>query len=474
MCARILGILCLVIVISFNSFAEERVNIKPRALGKDYKPFHPENIDKGFIPPEEFVEPTGELTLREALSIVLVRNPELRAFSWEVRARESMALQAGLPPNPEISFELENFGGTGSVKRFAGTETTILLSQLLPLGGKLSKRRKVESLSAELAEWDYEAVRLNVLTKTVLSYLQVLASQERYSIELKLLNLAEKVHTTASEQAQAGESSPIQEKMSQIQLFRTKIEFERTRRELEASKRVLASMWYGGEPQFKVAKGNLYSISPIPTFENLQALLSENPEIARWATEIEQKEATIKLEQANAIPDPFVSGGYRHISESNDNAFVVGLSIPIPILNRNQGSISEARHRLKKAVEEQKNAEVVVNTALAVAFQTLSASYKEAMLLKDIVLPEAESLYELTFEGYREGEFPLLNVLIAQKIVFDTELQYIDVLLSYHGSRANVERLIGTPIEEIENYRSDEIAIIKDKSKTEKTGEIKE
>ncbi|MFA9409312.1 MAG: TolC family protein, partial [Candidatus Dadabacteria bacterium] len=116
----------------------------------------------------------------------------------------------------------------------------------------------------------------------------------------------------------------------------------------------------------------------------------------------------------------------------------------------------------------------VVNTALAVAFQTLSASYKEAMLLKDIVLPEAESLYELTFEGYREGEFPLLNVLIAQKIVFDTELQYIDVLLSYHGSRANVERLIGTPIEEIENYRSDEIAIIKDKSKTEKTGEIKE
>ena len=117
MCARILGILCLVIVISFNSFAEERVNIKPRALGKDYKLFHPENIDKGFIPPEEFVEPTGELTLREALSIVLVRNPELRAFSWEVRARESMALQAGLPPNPEISFELENFGGTGSVRR---------------------------------------------------------------------------------------------------------------------------------------------------------------------------------------------------------------------------------------------------------------------------------------------------------------------------------------------------------------------
>jgi len=455
MYVRILGIICLVTIISFNCIAEERVNIKPRALGKDYKPFHPENIDKGFIPPEEFVEPTGELTLREALSIVLVRNPELRAFSWEVRAREAQALQAGLPPNPEISFELEGFGGTGSVEGFDGTETTILLSQLIPLGGKLSKRRKVEKLNTDLAEWDYEATRLNVLTKTVLSYLNVLGAQERYTLQSELFNLAERVYATVSERAQAGESSPIQEKMSQIQLSRTKIKFERTRRELEASKRVLASMWYGGEPEFKAVKGDLYSISPIPTFENLQALLSENPEIARWATEIEQKEATIKLEQANAIPDPFVSGGYRHISELNDNAFVVGLSIPIPILNRNQGSISEARHRLKKAVEEQKNAEAVVNTALAVAFQTLSASYKEAMLLKDIVLPEAESAYELTFEGYREDEFPLLNVLIAQKVVFDTELQYIDALLSYHSSRANVERLVGTPIEELREKQND-------------------
>jgi len=372
-----------------------------------------------------------------------------------------------LPPNPEISFELEDFGGTGSVEGFDGTETTILLSQLIPLGGKLSKRRKVESLNTELAQWDYEAVRLNVLTKTVLSYLKVLAAQERYTLQSELFNLAERVHTTVSERAQAGEISPIQEKMSQVALSGTKIKLERSKRELEASNRVLSSMWNGGEPEFKAVKGDLYSITPIPTFENLQALLSENPEIARWATEIEQREATIKLEQANAIPDPFVSGGYRHISERNDNAFVVGLSIPIPILNRNQGSISQARLRLKKAVEEKKNVEAVVNTALAGAFETLSASYEEAMLLKDVVLPEAESAYELTFEGYREGEFPLLNLLVAQKAVFDIKLQYIEALLSYHVSRANVERLIGAPIEEIENYRSNEISISKDETRSE-------
>jgi cobalt-zinc-cadmium efflux system outer membrane protein len=469
MYVRILGIFCLLTIISFSSFAEEGVNIKPRALGKDFKSFHSENEDKEFTTPQDYDEPTGVITLSQALALSLIRNPQLRAFSWEVRAREAQTLQAGLPPNPEISFELEDFGGTGSVEGFDGIETTILLSQLIPLGGKLSKKKKIENLNTDLAEWDYETVRLNVLTKTALYFLNVLASQERYTLELELVYLAERVHTTVSERAQAGEISPIQKKMSQVALSSTKIKLERIRHELEASKRILASTWNGLEPQYEAVIGNLYSISPVPSFEDLQALLLKNPEIARWSTEIEQREATIKFEQANAIPDPFVSGGYRHISERNDNAFVVGLSIPIPILNRNQGAISEARRRLKKAVEEQQNAEAVVNTALAGAFETLSASYEEVMLLEDIVLPEAESAYELIFEGYREGEFPLLNVLVAQKAVFDTKLQYIDALLSYHSSRANVERLIGTPLVDIENYSNNKSAL----RSSDKTGETK-
>ena len=470
MYVRILGIFSLVIIISFSSFAEDGVEIKPRALGKDFKSYHSQNGDEKLTVPEDFDEPTGEITLSQALAASLIKNPQLRAFSWEVRAREAQALQAGLPPNPEISFELEDFGGSGSVEGFDGTETTILLSQLIPLGGKLSKRRKMEELNTKLAEWNYETVRLNVLTQTTINYLNVLAAQDQLALELELVGLAEKVHTTVSELAREGEISPIQEKRSQVVLSQTRINLERSKRELEAAKKILSSSWGGNEPQFEEVTGNLDSISPIPSFEKLTELLSENPDIARWASEMEQREAKIKLEQANAIPDPFVSGGYRHISERNDNAFVVGLSIPIPILNRNQGAISEARRRLKKAIEEQKNAEVIVNRALASTYETLSSSYQEVVLLKDNVLPEAESAYELIFEGYREGKFALLDVLVAQRTVFDARLQYIEALLSYHSSRTNVERLIGTPLEMIDNYQSNRINNYKD----EITGETVE
>lgn len=478
MYVRILGIFCLILIISTGSLADEVENIKPKALGDDIKAYQSPTAKYKFSPEREFAEPLGDMTLRTALSLALYNNPGLRAFSWEVRAREARALQAGLPPNPEISFEVEDFGGTGSVEGFNGTETTILLSQLIPLGGKLSKRKKVASLNTNLAMWDYESRRINVLTETTISFLKVLAAQEEYTLEMEFVDLAERVHSVVSERAREGEISPIQEKMSQVALSGAKIKLEQSRRRLQASKRILSSMWNGGESGFDQVAGDLFSIFPIPSFHSLKALLSENPEIARWSSEIEERRAAIKLEKANAVPDPFISGGYRHISERNDNAFVVGLSIPIPVLNRNQGAIAEAKRRLNKAVEQQQNAETLINKALAEAYESLSVSYDEAMILKDTVLPEAESAYELIFDGYQEGEFPLLNVLVAQKAVFDAKLQYINALLSYHSSVANVERLTATPIKEIQNYLGEGLIdpegnteSMKDEDKREKINE---
>ena len=143
-------------------------------------------------------------------------------------------------------------------------------------------------------------------------------------------------------------------------------------------------------------------------------------------------------------------------------------------MNRNQGAISEAQRRLKKAIEEQKNAEVIVNRALARTYEILSASYQEVILLKNDVLPEADSAYELIFEGYREGKFALLDVLVAQRTVFDARLQYIEALLSYHSSRANVERLIGTPIEEIESYQGSITGLSEDQTKYQIENEKRE
>lgn len=448
---KVIGIILILGISGCASLPQGQGRTEASSLSKDYESFRAPSSDT--LNNIVLTEPTGALTLREALSLALMRNPDLRAFSWEVRAREAEALQAGLLPNPEIGSLLEDFGGTGSVEGFKGTETTVLLSQLVPLGGKISKKKRLATLNAELAGWDYEAAKLDVLTSTAKAFTNVLAAQRQLKLTEELAILAERVYDTVAEQVKAGEISPIQEKRAKVAFSQTKIRLVRARRELEAAKKELASKWGSLSTIFDKAEGNLDQVLPIPPYNNLAEFILQNPDVARWTTEMEQREAALKLEKAKAIPDPIVSGGYRHISEKDDNAFVVGLSIPIPVFNRNQGGILEAHRRISKSEEEKKNAEVTVNAFLAAAYRNLSSAYEEVQLLKNKVLPEAESAYNSIFEGYREGKFFLLDVLDAQKTLFDADIQYVQALQVYHLSLSDVERLTATPIEEIENYQ---------------------
>ena len=469
---NILGIVISVLLISVNCVAGEQFKVEPRALGKNIKSFNSEKMNrKNLIQDEKYDLPNEALTLSQALSLALIRNPQLRAFSWEISARESRALQAGLPTNPEISFELEDFGGSGSVEGFRGTETTILLSQLVTLGGKLSKRKRVALLNRELAEWDYEQVRLNVLTITTQAFINVIAAQRKLKLTNELVALAGEVYKAVAEQASAGQISPIQEKRALVDLSQAEIRLKRAKRNLESARRELVSLWGGNTPKFERASGDLESVLPVPPFDKFNFFISQNPEIARWTTEMEQREAVLKLEKANVIPDPFISGGYRRINENDDNAFVIGFSIPIPILNRNQGAIGEARYRIIKAKEEKKNAEAMVNISLANSYKNLKSSFNDVTALKNTVLPAAESAYQSIFEGYREGKFSLLDVLDSQRTLFDTQFQYIEALQNYHLSLANVERLTGMPVEEIQNYQN--AFIITDENKTTDQREYK-
>ena len=84
----------------------QAVRPKLRPLGKDLATYQPPLQPAVAVPAGQQIEkPTGALTLRKALSLALLQNPELAAFAWEVRSGEARTLQAGLFPNPEIDVE---------------------------------------------------------------------------------------------------------------------------------------------------------------------------------------------------------------------------------------------------------------------------------------------------------------------------------------------------------------------------------
>lgn len=427
---------------------------KPRPLGKDIDTFRPP-VKPGETLKEilQLEEPTDAITLRQALALALVKNPELAAFAWEVRAREAGVLEAGLIPNPEVGILVEDIGGSEEFRGVRQAQTTIQLSQLIELGGKRSARIRVASLTGDLAGWDYETKRIEVLTNVSKAFIEVLSAQERLALTEEIVRLAEQVTRTVSERVEAGKVSPIEETRTNATLSSIRIELEQAKRELEASRRRLAATWGSTNPQFEMAVGDLDSVpSSILSLEQLAERLIQNPGLVRWAAEMSLRQAVIDMEKSRAIPDIVVSGGYRRLNETDDNAFIVGVSIALPFFNRNQGRILEARYRLVKSEEERQAAEVRVTTLLSEAQKSLSIAHAEVTALKSRVIPAAQSAFDATSEGYRLGKFGYLDVLDAQRTLFDARFRYLRALTDYHKAVADVERIIGEPLSAVPDY----------------------
>ena len=441
-----IGIVLMILLLGCGAHQADVAWQEARPLGRDLTiskpPIHVPTVEES----PQLQEPTGTINLRQVLTLALTHNPDLKAFSWAVRAGEAKTLQAGLRPNPELETEIEEFGGSGDLSGFSAIETTIQLGVPIDLGGVRRKQRQIAGLEAELAGWNYETARLDVLTQVNRAFIDVLAAQKVVTLNEELVRLAEQVFNTAKAQVEAGKVSPVQQLRTQVELVNSRIALEASKRGLEGARFVLAATWGSTSPTFEKVEGQFEMAKPIPTVEQLANRIFQNPNIARWTVEIAHRSAAIQLKRSRRVPDLSIDGGMKHLSESGDVAFILGLSLPLPLFDRNQGAIREAEYNLAKAFEERKSAEVTVRTALATAYSALSAVASTVSSLKNEVLPSAQGTFDAVTEGYRIGKFDFLEMLDAQRTLFDVKGSYIDALAKYHRAVADVERLVGEPL----------------------------
>lgn len=390
-------------------------------------------------------DPTGRLTLRQALSLVLLRNPQLSAFSGEERAAEARIIAAAAIPNPSVSIEVENFGGRNERRGFRSAETTLALGQLIELGGKRSGRIRVAGLQRDLARWDYETTRVDVLARTVQAFVDVLAAQRRQLLAKRQFELAKQVSASVGARVQAGSESPVEGRRSDVVLTTRRVELDESRRSLDRAQISLAALW-AGRPQFETAEGDFDRIADLPTLDTLLNAVAGNPDLARWTAEIGLREATIELQRAQKTPDFTVNAGIRRSGDTDDTAFIVGISVPIPVFGANPGGVAEARSNLAVALERRRAAEVAVSAELTRAYESLTGAARTVELLGNDGMPGAKAAFEAAQQAYRSGKFGLLQVLDAQRALIEVEDRYIGALAEYHKSAAEVERLTGSPL----------------------------
>ena len=208
----------------------------------------------------ETVEPIGELTLRQAMALAVAQNPELKAYSWDVRRAEALTLQAGLWPNPELEVEFENFAGS---KQFSGVdslETKVSIAQAFPIGGDIERRRDVARYQSQLAGWDYEAARLEVLTDVTQRYINVLTAQRRVQVAVDALQVARQLQATTDKRIDAGDTAPIEAARASVPVATAEVDVRRAERRLKAARKQLALTWGSGDVRFDGLAGVLDDI----------------------------------------------------------------------------------------------------------------------------------------------------------------------------------------------------------------------
>ena len=425
--------------------------VPKRPLGREVPVYQPAAGDPERREAPSFQNPTGEVSLRDAVALALLHNPGLAAFAWETRAREAHMLQAGRPSNPTLGVLAEDIGAsrlTGStLEQLVQPQTTIQLSQLIELGGKRAARQELAMRDRDLAAWDYETARIDVLTEVSRAFTDVLAAQETVALTEETTRLVEQVQQSVGARVVAGVVSPIEETRATVALASVRVESARARRGLEATRTRLALLWGSPTPAFKAVVGDLRAEpAPLPPLSALSDRIEQSPNLARWAAEMSQREATLDVERSKRLPDVSVVAGYRRFMGIDSNALLVGASIPLPFFDRNRGGIEEARSRLAKVHEERRAAQARVTAAMADAYAALASAHDEVTALRLAVLPGSQQTFEAVSEGYRLGRFGYLEVLDAQRTLIGAGSQYLRALSDYHKAIANIERLIGAPL----------------------------
>ena len=386
------------------------------------------------------------LPLRNVLALALINNPRLKSFASAERAAEAARLQAGARPNPSVGFELENFGGSGMYEGMDSAESTLMISQLVRLGGKRGKAMATAGHAVAVANREYEIARIETYATATVAFVDVLAAQERLALADRLVEVAEEIEAAVSARVRAGGALALEENRARVAVEGSKIEQVLADRSAAAERQKLASAIGYAQVSFKGVVGDLEAIADVlPRGGNYDRVVEAHPARHRWLGEEKRWLGVMESRKAGRVPDLDFMGGIRHDNFTGDNGFVVGVSMTLPAWDRNAGGIRESAHMAEQAADESHAATLALQRGAAVAYETVAGAHEEAVRLRDNVLPEAEAAAEKSRDAYEAGALQLTDVLDIQRTFFRLRLQYVNALARYHKGVADYERFTGKP-----------------------------
>ncbi|PRA61596.1 type I secretion protein TolC [Pseudomonas sp. MYb187] len=376
------------------------------------------------------------MTLDYALQTAQANNPELAAARWEIDIAEGQRRQAGVLPNPEVGWEMED-------TRNGSQTTTVSVSQLFELGGKRGARLNVAGRDAELAALELERQR-NVLRAEVIGAFQAaVQAQEGLQLAEQSLQLSERGLQVVQGRVKAGSASPVEATRAQVQVSEIRLEKARAEQTLTVAYQQLAAVTGAPMARFSRVEGLDDNDAVVPGRNQLLERLEHTPDLRLARLQIDQREAALDLARTQRIPDLTVSVGSQYSETDRERINVVGVSVPIPLFDRNQGNVLSAARRADQARDQRNGAELRLRSEVIQVLAQWGTAEQEVQSFDRSILPSAQQALDAATRGFERGKFAFLDVLDAQRTLVAARLQYLQAQAQRSDARVRLERIYG-------------------------------
>ena len=335
-------------------------------------------------------------------------NPRIYGPQAEEDAARAAIDLARLRPSPELSIAAENIAGSGAFSGLRSTEYTLAISQQLELGGKRNARMDSTQAFANLAGLQTELSRSRLTLAVRERYVEAVAAGQRLTLAREIVERNRELARIASILVEVGREPPLRAMRAAALLAEAEAELQTAEAMDLTARQALAALWPSVEAAPRVT--NAFP-EVVPPFSSVG---SDDPlplRIAGARTAVAQ--TAIARERSLGVPDPTISAGVKRFEGSNDQAFIVGFSIPLPFGNRNQGNIAAAEAQFRAASANEAIAKVDYRLEFERSRTLYVAAKARAETLSSASLAQAEEALRLVEIGYRNGRFPLIEVLAA-------------------------------------------------------------
>ncbi len=380
------------------------------------------------------------LNLESLESMALSCNPVLQRAAALVSAARGRALQDGLYPNPSFGFDGQQIASRGLAEQYGATVAQEFVRPI-----KLELSRAVALQEAHRLRHEYAAQQQRVLTDVRIGYYQALRAQQQLEVTREIVALTQKAYSVADALLKAMEVGRADVLQADVEVENARIQAQTAENRHRAAWRFLGAVT--GQPSLAPQPLSGELLGPAMEFDFEQTLCrlqQSSPEVAAANAAIQRARLYLQRQEVEPRPNVFVEGLVNWqdngIGGLSDGALTV--SLPLPLWNRNQGGVQEARMQLVAAQQQLNQLQRDLRQRLTPAFERYRNARVQLDRYQARILPKAAEALELARSAYQLGETNIVQLLSTQKSYAEFRLAALQSAEALRVAEVEIEGLL--------------------------------